>query len=64
MNTPFLCYKGIKATNRVQQMQDFNNVCYDRVLEQVKKGFQVRVCEGMAFLTGSTLLNTWIKSQV
>jgi len=34
---------GIKSTNRMQQMQDFNNVCYDKVIEQVRNGFQVMV---------------------
>ena len=33
---------GIKSTNKVQQLMDFNTVCYDKVLDQVKKGYQVR----------------------
>ena len=35
-------FEGIKATNRMQQLQDFNRVCYDKVLEQVRKGYQVQ----------------------
>ncbi|KAL5010843.1 hypothetical protein ScPMuIL_013148 [Solemya velum] len=34
---------GVKATNRVQQMLETNNVCYEKVLTQVKKGYQVMV---------------------
>ncbi|KAK3578446.1 hypothetical protein CHS0354_037424 [Potamilus streckersoni] len=34
---------GIKTLNRVQQLQDFNTVCYEKVLEQVRKGYQVMV---------------------
>jgi activating signal cointegrator complex subunit 3 len=34
---------GIKSTNRMQQLQDFNNVCYDKVIEQVRNGHQVMV---------------------
>ena len=32
---------GIKTNNKMQQLMDFNNVCYDKVLDQVKKGYQV-----------------------
>ncbi|KAK7480723.1 hypothetical protein BaRGS_00027984, partial [Batillaria attramentaria] len=34
---------GIKATNKVYQLRDMNNVCYDKVLKQVKAGKQVMV---------------------
>ncbi|XP_071112657.1 activating signal cointegrator 1 complex subunit 3-like [Haliotis cracherodii] len=34
---------GVKATNRVQQMMEFNNVCYDKVVAQIKAGYQVMV---------------------
>lgn len=34
---------GIKVLNRVQQLQDFNTVCYEKVLYQVKRGYQVMV---------------------
>ncbi|XP_074644659.1 activating signal cointegrator 1 complex subunit 3-like [Tubulanus polymorphus] len=34
---------GIKAIGRLQQLQDMNKVCYDKVFEQVKKGEQVMV---------------------
>ena len=32
---------GIKATNKMNQMRDMNQVCYDKVLKQVKSGYQV-----------------------
>ena len=39
-----LCiFLGIKATSVIQQMQDMNEVCYEKVIEQVKKGQQVIV---------------------
>ncbi|KAK6170203.1 hypothetical protein SNE40_018654 [Patella caerulea] len=34
---------GIKTTNKVQQLQDFNTVCYEKVVEDVRKGHQVMV---------------------
>lgn len=34
---------GIKTTNRMIQMQDFNSVCYDRVYQQVRNKHQVMV---------------------
>lgn len=34
---------GIKATSKVQFLQDMNTVCYDKVLEQVRQGYQVMV---------------------
>ncbi|XP_029640230.1 activating signal cointegrator 1 complex subunit 3 isoform X1 [Octopus sinensis] len=34
---------GIKSINKMQQLQDFNTVCYEKVLDQVKKGYQVMV---------------------
>jgi len=36
----FMCI-GIKSTNRMQQLHDFNVVCYDKVLSQVRNGQQV-----------------------
>ena len=38
----FLLIVGIKATQRMQQLQDFNSVCYEKVITQVKNGHQVR----------------------
>lgn len=38
-----MSFIGIKTTNRVQQLQDFNTVCYDKVLLQVKHDYQVMV---------------------
>ena len=32
---------GVKSTNKIQQLMDFNNVCYDKVLHQGQKGYQV-----------------------
>ena len=32
---------GVKATKPLQQMNDMDNVCYEKVLEQVQKGHQV-----------------------
>ncbi|ESO93256.1 hypothetical protein LOTGIDRAFT_189896 [Lottia gigantea] len=34
---------GIKTTNKIQQLQDFNIVCYEKILEDIKKGHQVMV---------------------
>lgn len=34
---------GIKATNKIYQQRDMNNVCYDKVLKQVKNDKQVMV---------------------
>ncbi|XP_061176706.1 activating signal cointegrator 1 complex subunit 3-like [Saccostrea echinata] len=36
-------FVGIKATSKVQFLQDMNTVCYEKVLEQVKQGYQVMV---------------------
>lgn len=36
-------FVGIKSTNKMQQLQDMNTVCYEKVLEQVKKGYQTMV---------------------
>jgi len=32
---------GIKTTNRMQQLLDFNTVCYEKVIQQVCNGHQV-----------------------
>nr|XP_022293850.1 activating signal cointegrator 1 complex subunit 3-like [Crassostrea virginica] len=34
---------GIKATSKVQYLLDMNTVCYEKVLDQVKHGYQVMV---------------------
>ncbi|XP_041352458.1 activating signal cointegrator 1 complex subunit 3-like [Gigantopelta aegis] len=34
---------GIKTTSTMQQMMEFNHVCYEKVLFQVKAGYQVMV---------------------
>ncbi|XP_061770948.1 activating signal cointegrator 1 complex subunit 3 [Nerophis ophidion] len=36
-------FVGIKATNKIQQMHDMEEVCYNKVFEQVKAGHQVMV---------------------
>ncbi|VDI49942.1 activating signal cointegrator complex subunit 3 [Mytilus galloprovincialis] len=36
-------FVGVKATNRVQQLQEMNTVCYEKVLEQVRQGYQTMV---------------------
>ncbi|XP_061919735.1 activating signal cointegrator 1 complex subunit 3 [Entelurus aequoreus] len=36
-------FVGIKATNKIQQMHDTEEVCYNKVIEQVKAGHQVMV---------------------
>uniref|UniRef100_A0A672FSE4 Activating signal cointegrator 1 complex subunit 3 n=1 Tax=Salarias fasciatus TaxID=181472 RepID=A0A672FSE4_SALFA len=36
-------FVGIKSTNKIQQMHDMEEVCYNKVLEQVKAGHQVMV---------------------
>uniref|UniRef100_A0A8C6SMC7 Activating signal cointegrator 1 complex subunit 3 n=1 Tax=Neogobius melanostomus TaxID=47308 RepID=A0A8C6SMC7_9GOBI len=38
-----LTFVGIKSTNKVQQLHDMEEVCYNKVLEQVKAGHQVMV---------------------
>ena len=32
---------GVKSTNRMQQLHDFNTVCYEKVIQQVRNGHQV-----------------------
>ena len=34
-------FVGVKATNRIQQMKDMEEVCYEKVLSNVRKGYQV-----------------------
>ncbi|CAG5136749.1 unnamed protein product, partial [Candidula unifasciata] len=34
---------GIKTVNKMNQLRDFNTVCYDKVLKQVRAGHQVMV---------------------
>lgn len=36
---------GVKAPNRIRQMKDMEEVCYDKVLTNVQKGYQVRGCQ-------------------
>lgn len=36
-------FVGVKATNRMQQMRDMEEVCYEKVLNNVRRGYQVRV---------------------
>ncbi|KAG7233189.1 hypothetical protein INR49_007395 [Caranx melampygus] len=36
-------FAGIKTTNKIQQIHDMEEVCYNKVLEQVKAGHQVMV---------------------
>uniref|UniRef100_A0A3Q3RSP6 Activating signal cointegrator 1 complex subunit 3 n=1 Tax=Mastacembelus armatus TaxID=205130 RepID=A0A3Q3RSP6_9TELE len=36
-------FVGIKTTNKIQQLHDMEEVCYNKVLEQVKSGHQVMV---------------------
>lgn len=38
-------FVGVKATNRLKQMKDMDDVCYDKVLHNVRQGYQV--CEWM-----------------
>lgn len=42
-NNEFFNITGIKATSKVQFLQDMNTVCYEKVLEQVRQGYQVMV---------------------
>ena len=32
---------GVKSTNRIQQLNDMNEICYEKVSEQVRRGQQV-----------------------
>ena len=34
-------FVGVKTTNRMQQLHDFNTVCYEKVIQQVRNGHQV-----------------------
>ncbi|KAM9488100.1 activating signal cointegrator 1 complex subunit 3 [Clarias gariepinus] len=36
-------FVGIKSTNKIQQLHDMEEVCYDKVLKQIKAGHQVMV---------------------
>ncbi|KAG7336122.1 hypothetical protein KOW79_000815 [Hemibagrus wyckioides] len=36
-------FVGIKTTNKIQQLHDMEEVCYNKVLEQIKAGHQVMV---------------------
>ncbi|KAK5892899.1 hypothetical protein CesoFtcFv8_013245 [Champsocephalus esox] len=36
-------FVGVKATNKIQQLHDMEEICYNKVLEQVKNGHQVMV---------------------
>ncbi|KAM3614996.1 uncharacterized protein V6R79_021978 [Siganus canaliculatus] len=36
-------FVGIKSTNKIQQLHDMDEVCYNKVLEQIKAGHQVMV---------------------
>ncbi|KAI4871234.1 hypothetical protein NFI96_019754 [Prochilodus magdalenae] len=36
-------FVGIKSTSKIQQLHDMEEVCYDKVLEQIKAGHQVMV---------------------
>ncbi|XP_076827951.1 activating signal cointegrator 1 complex subunit 3 isoform X3 [Brachyhypopomus gauderio] len=36
-------FVGIKTTNKIQQLHDMDEVCYDKVLKQIKAGHQVMV---------------------
>ncbi|KAL4657484.1 activating signal cointegrator 1 complex subunit 3 [Arapaima gigas] len=36
-------FVGIKTTNKIQQLHDMDEVCYDKVLEQIRAGHQVMV---------------------
>ena len=35
-------FVGVKATNRMHQMRDMEEVCYEKVLNNVRRGYQVR----------------------
>lgn len=39
-------FVGVKATNRMNQMRDMEEVCYEKVLSNLRKGYQVRSCDG------------------
>ncbi len=34
-------FVGVKTTNRLQQLRDMEEVCYDKVFDNIHKGFQV-----------------------
>ncbi|KAJ8354135.1 hypothetical protein SKAU_G00217020 [Synaphobranchus kaupii] len=36
-------FVGVKATNKAQQLHDMEEICYDKVLEQIRAGHQVMV---------------------
>nr|XP_023860656.1 activating signal cointegrator 1 complex subunit 3-like [Salvelinus alpinus] len=36
-------FVGIKTTNKIQQLHDMEEVCYEKILEQIRNGHQVMV---------------------
>ena len=34
-------FVGVKASNKLQQLRDMESICYDKVLENVQRGYQV-----------------------
>lgn len=38
-----MSFVGVKSTNKIQQLHDMEEVCYDKVLEQIRAGHQVMV---------------------
>ncbi|KAK2190751.1 hypothetical protein NP493_71g05055 [Ridgeia piscesae] len=38
-----MTFIGVKALNRMQQLQDYNTICYEKAVKQVKQGYQVMV---------------------
>ena len=42
LGTCVISCAGVKSTNRMQQLTDFNMVAFEKVLEQVRNGQQVR----------------------
>ncbi|XP_078001399.1 activating signal cointegrator 1 complex subunit 3-like [Glandiceps talaboti] len=48
---------GVKTTNRMQQLQDMDQVCYDKVIEMVERGHQVMVFVHARNATVRTAMN-------
>jgi activating signal cointegrator complex subunit 3 len=36
-----MCFVGVKSMKNLQQMQEMDDICYDKVLEMVRRGHQV-----------------------
>ncbi|KAJ8411442.1 hypothetical protein AAFF_G00162500 [Aldrovandia affinis] len=50
-------FVGVKSTNKMQQLHDMEEICYDKVLEQIRGGHQVMVFVHARNATGRTAMS-------